>query len=56
MKIVLSIILTVLSFALGAQVLNDSLSVVSDQIPEVMESFGNMLQWFIYAIILNPVS
>ncbi|HOH59297.1 MAG: ATP-dependent zinc metalloprotease FtsH [Candidatus Cloacimonetes bacterium] len=55
MKIVLSIILTVLSFALGAQVLNDSLSVVSDQIPEVMESFGNMLQWFIYAIILISV-
>ncbi|MDD2597199.1 MAG: ATP-dependent zinc metalloprotease FtsH [Candidatus Cloacimonetes bacterium] len=55
MKIVLSIILFVLSFTLGAQVLNDSLAVVSDQVPEVMESFGNMLQWFIYAIILISV-
>jgi hypothetical protein len=55
MKIVLSIILFVLSFTLGAQVFNDSLAVVSDQVPEVMESFGNMLQWFIYAIILISV-
>jgi cell division protease FtsH len=52
MKLLFGIILMFLSVSLTAQATLDSLPAPITQVPEVMDNFGNMLQWFIYAIIL----
>lgn len=52
MKLLFGIILIFLSVSLPATANPDSLQAPITQVPEVMNNFGNMLQWFIYAIIL----
>lgn len=55
MKYFLSMILVLLTGLLNAQNLPDSLDQIPEQIPEVMNEFSQILQWFIYAIILISV-
>lgn len=55
MKFGLSLFLLAISMGLAAQAPADTLPPVPKQMPELMQSFGSMLQWFIYAVILISV-
>ncbi|MCB5271010.1 MAG: ATP-dependent zinc metalloprotease FtsH [Candidatus Cloacimonetes bacterium] len=52
MKYILSLVLGILGGGLWAQIAVDSLRQLPEQMPGVIDSFSNMLRWFIYAIIL----